>query len=204
MEKVLSAEDLVLIQGPPGTGKTTLIAEICYQVALRGGRTLITSQANLAVDNALSRLVHSPAIRAVRKGKAEKVGEEGQPFLEDQVIGRWLENTAHDCENNLYQRWEKIQVLQGLLTNYDRFREYYNSIKQFNYQQQKLKAEKSKIGSICEEEERVYSQLIQNKQDMEYLIVDLENILNQPKRTKNISSDNLEIRKTTTIPGILK
>jgi DNA polymerase III delta prime subunit len=196
VEKVLSAEDLVLIQGPPGTGKTTVIAEICYQVALRGGRTLITSQANLAVDNALSRLVHSPAIRAVRKGKAEKVGEEGQPFLEDQVIGRWLENTAHDCENNLYQRWEKIQVLQGLLTNYERFREYYNSIKQFNYQQQKLKAEKSKLDSIFEEEERVYSQLIQTKQDMEYLMVDLENILNQPKRTKNISGHNLEIRKT--------
>ena len=80
VEKVLSAEDLVLIQGPPGTGKTTVIAEICYQVALRGGRTLITSQANLAVDNALSHLVHKPVIRAVRKGRAEKVGEEGQPF----------------------------------------------------------------------------------------------------------------------------
>ncbi|MEH2069577.1 MAG: AAA domain-containing protein [Nostoc sp.] len=83
VEMVLAAEDLVLIQGPPGTGKTTVIAEICYQVALRGGRTLITSQANLAVDNALSRLVHNPVVRALRKGKAERVGEEGQPFLED-------------------------------------------------------------------------------------------------------------------------
>lgn len=35
VEKVLAAEDLVLIQGPPGTSKTTVIAEICYQVALR-------------------------------------------------------------------------------------------------------------------------------------------------------------------------
>lgn len=49
VEAVLAAPDLVLIQGPPGTGKTTVIAEICYQVALRGGRTLIASQANLAV-----------------------------------------------------------------------------------------------------------------------------------------------------------
>jgi len=64
VEAVLSALDLVLIQGPPGTGKTTVIAEICYQVACRGGRTLIASQANLAVDNALSRLVHNPVIRA--------------------------------------------------------------------------------------------------------------------------------------------
>ncbi len=81
VEKVLAAEDLVLIQGPPGTGKITVIAEICYRIALRGGRTLITSQANLAVDNALSRLVHNPVILAVRKGKAEKVGEEGHAFL---------------------------------------------------------------------------------------------------------------------------
>jgi hypothetical protein len=55
-----------------------------------GGRTLITSQANLAVDNAITRLVHNPVIPAVRKGKAEKIGEEGQVFLQDQVIDRWV------------------------------------------------------------------------------------------------------------------
>jgi MoxR-like ATPase len=97
VEKVLPAEDLVLIQGLPGTGKTTVIAEICYQITLRGGRTLITSQANLAVDNTLSRLVYNPIIQAVRKGKSEKVGEEGQAFLEAQVIDRWLSNTTTDC-----------------------------------------------------------------------------------------------------------
>nr|WP_292873634.1 translation initiation factor IF-2 N-terminal domain-containing protein [Nostoc sp. LPT] len=112
VEMVLASEDLVLIQGPPGTGKTTVIAEICYQVALRGGRTLITSQANLAVDNALSRLVHNPVIRAVRKGNAEKVAEEGQPFLENRVISTWLENTATDCEKNLTQRLDNVRVLQ--------------------------------------------------------------------------------------------
>jgi KaiC/GvpD/RAD55 family RecA-like ATPase len=37
VQKGLAADDLVLIQGPPGTGKTTVIAEICYQIALRGG-----------------------------------------------------------------------------------------------------------------------------------------------------------------------
>ncbi|MEO3706965.1 AAA domain-containing protein [Trichormus azollae HNT15244] len=97
VKKVLPAEDLVLIQGPPGTGKTTVIAKICYQITLRGGRTLITYQANLAVDNALSRLVYNPIIQAVRKGKSEEVGEEGQAFLEAQVIDRWLSNTTTDC-----------------------------------------------------------------------------------------------------------
>ncbi len=104
VEMVLSAKDLVLIQGPPGTGKTTVIAEICYQVARRGGRTLIASQANLAVDNALSRLVHSPIVRALRKGKAEKVQEEGAPYLEENAIGTWLQNTASHCETDLEKR----------------------------------------------------------------------------------------------------
>ncbi len=116
-----------MIQGPPGTGKTTVIAEICYQIALRGGRTLIASQANLAVDNALSRLVHNPVIRAIRKGRAEKVGEEGQPFLEDQVIGTWLDNTATDCENNLSQRRQNVEIFRQLLASSQRFTTYFNA-----------------------------------------------------------------------------
>ena len=124
VEAVLAAPDLVLIQGPPGTGKTTVIAEICYQVARRGGRTLIASQANLAVDNALSRLIHNPVIRAVRKGNATSVGEEGLPFLEDRVIGTWLQNTANDCEKSLNGRLDNVQVFRQLLASSERFTAY--------------------------------------------------------------------------------
>lgn len=91
VEGALSAPDLFLIQGPPGTGKTTVIAEICYQNALRGGRTLIAAQTNLAVDNVLSRLVKDPKIRALRKGTEESVQAEGKPFTQERVIETWLE-----------------------------------------------------------------------------------------------------------------
>jgi hypothetical protein len=58
VEAVLSAPDLVLIQGPPGTGKQQSSLKFPIKL-LRGGRTLlIASSANLAVDNALSRLIH--------------------------------------------------------------------------------------------------------------------------------------------------
>ncbi|HEY9853281.1 MAG TPA: AAA domain-containing protein [Leptolyngbyaceae cyanobacterium] len=124
VEAVLSADDLVLIQGPPGTGKTTVIAEICYQIALRGGRTLIASQANLAVDNALSRLIHNPVIRALRKGRAERVEEEGLPFLEEQVIGTWLKNTAEDCEKRLTKRKENVDFFRQLLASTEKFTSY--------------------------------------------------------------------------------
>ncbi|MDF5739587.1 MULTISPECIES: translation initiation factor IF-2 N-terminal domain-containing protein [unclassified Nostoc] len=178
VEKVLAAKDLVLIQGPPGTGKTTVIAEICYQIALRGGRTLIASQANLAVDNALSRLVHNPVIRAVRKGRAEKVGEEGQPFLEDQVIGRWLENTANDCENNLSKRLENIQIFSQLLASSPRFTAYFQAEEQFNQQQNKFFKNKVRLESNFKNKEEYYNETVAKQNQVQSLIVGLENILN--------------------------
>ncbi|HLP92133.1 MAG TPA: AAA domain-containing protein [Nostocaceae cyanobacterium] len=181
VETVLAAEDLVLIQGPPGTGKTTVIAEICYQVALRGGRTLITSQANLAVDNALSRLVHNPVIRAVRKGNSEKVGEEGQPFLEDQVIGTWLENTANDCENNLHQRLENIQILSQLLESTTRFTNYYKAEKKFNQQQNELKNEQLNLETDLKSQKIAYNEYLAKKSEITSLIIGLENLLDSPK-----------------------
>ncbi|MEH1862230.1 MAG: translation initiation factor IF-2 N-terminal domain-containing protein [Nostoc sp.] len=178
VEKVLAAKDLVLIQGPPGTGKTTVIAEICYQIALRGGRTLIASQANLAVDNALSRLVHNPVIRAVRKGRAEKVGEEGQPFLEDQVIGRWLENTATDCENNLTQRLENIKIFSQLLASLQRFTAYFQAEEEFNQQQTKFNKNKVKLEVNFQNQEKSYNETVEKHNEVESLIAKLKNILN--------------------------
>ena len=115
VEGALNAPDLYLIQGPPGTGKTTVIAEICYQVAMRGGRTMVASQANLAVDHAMSRLVHHPSIRALRRGRAERVEEEGKPYLEDYVIGTWLDKVAKECRGDLDTRHGRLAELQHLV-----------------------------------------------------------------------------------------
>jgi hypothetical protein len=115
VEGVLNAKDLFLIQGPPGTGKTTVIAEICYQLAQRGMRTLIASQSNLAVDNALSRLVNHSSIRALRRGRAERVEEEGQPFLEENVIERWLQESMENAKNALAHRRQRKTDLAWLI-----------------------------------------------------------------------------------------
>ncbi|WP_066384343.1 AAA domain-containing protein [Anabaena sp. CA = ATCC 33047] len=179
VEMVLASEDLALIQGPPGTGKTTVIAEICYQVALRGGRTLIASQANLAVDNALSRLVHNPVIRAVRKGKAEKVGEEGQQFLEDKVINTWLQNTATYCENNLGQRLDNVKILHHLLTLSQRFLEYLKLEEIFQQKQSLLETRKANLELACTNKTNEYQQLTAQITEVESLKVAVDNLLNQ-------------------------
>ncbi|MDZ8055988.1 MAG: translation initiation factor IF-2 N-terminal domain-containing protein [Aulosira sp. ZfuVER01] len=180
VETVLSAEDLVLIQGPPGTGKTTVIAEICYQIALRGGRTLIASQANLAVDNALSRLVHNPVIRAIRKGRAEKVGEEGQPFLEDQVIGTWLDNTATDCENNLRKRHKNVDIFRQLLASSQRFAAYFQVEEEFQQSQQEVNQLQPQLEIALKKQESLYQEALAKKTEVETLFSGLESLLNAP------------------------
>lgn len=92
----MSAEDLYVIQGPPGTGKTTVISEICLQNAKAGLRTLVASQSNLAVDNALGRLLANKDIRILRVGRTESIEEEGKKFIEENVGQYWKDHTLHE------------------------------------------------------------------------------------------------------------
>ena len=124
IELALTTPDMLLIQGPPGTGKTTVIAEICYQVAQSGGRTLIASQSNLAVDNALGRIIHHPSIRALRKGNPDAVEEEGRDFTEERVVKKWLKKTADDCHEKLERRRGNIALFQTLLSATTRLSHY--------------------------------------------------------------------------------
>lgn len=92
--KSVLANDIAFIQGPPGTGKTTVIAEIIWQ-AIRinpNCRILLTSQTNLAVDNALERLQGQAGIRPIRIGRPEKLEPEGRRFSLP-IIKSWAEGS---------------------------------------------------------------------------------------------------------------
>lgn len=107
----VSAEDLYVIQGPPGTGKTTVISEICYQNAKAGLKTLIASQSNLAVDNALSRLLSNKDIRILRYGRTESIEEEGKKFIEENVSEYWKKQTYEAILQEIAQHETKEQRL---------------------------------------------------------------------------------------------
>lgn len=115
----LATPDCFLLQGPPGTGKTTFIAELCYQLAHRGKRVLVASQANLAVDNALSRLERDPSILATRLGPSEKIEEEGRPFVGDNAISRWLHGIAQRVGPRAQQLRDAIPFARELVTHRD-------------------------------------------------------------------------------------
>ncbi len=162
VEIALSAPDLALIQGPPGTGKTTVIAEICYQVAIRGGRTLITSQANLAVDNALSRLHQNPAIRAVRKGNRDSVGPEGEPFLEERVVQTWLSSTSADCNQRLNNQRQQAKILSSLMSSVEQFRQYLGAEEKFKTELENLKKIEKLLTQQTSLEEQEVEQYLSN------------------------------------------
>lgn len=92
--KTLLAEDLALIQGPPGTGKSTAIAEIIWQHIRKNPkeRILLTSETNLAVDNAIDRIVNNNhnLVKPIRFGDEEKLEMEGRQFSIE-VMKRWVQ-----------------------------------------------------------------------------------------------------------------
>ncbi|AQQ52285.1 AAA domain-containing protein [Planococcus lenghuensis] len=120
----VAAEDLYVIQGPPGTGKTTVISEICLQNAKKGLKTLVASQSNLAVDNALGRLLANKDIRILRVGRTESIEEDGKKFIEENVGQYWKDHTLKEISAQ-YEAREKrgIELEQELAAIEQRYQE---------------------------------------------------------------------------------
>lgn len=103
--------DLALLQGPPGTGKTTVISEIIWQIIRKNPahKILLTSETNLAVDNALDRLLnvkgvnaelarYTTLIKPVRFGRISKMDEEGAKYSYDRIM-RWIDEQYEMSES---------------------------------------------------------------------------------------------------------
>ncbi len=107
--KAIEAQDIALIQGPPGTGKTTVIAEIIWQEILRNPKCkiLLTSQTNLAVDNALERLQGKRGIRPIRIAKSSgenRLEREGKRYLLSQMDS-WSSSPNDENTDNAANLW---------------------------------------------------------------------------------------------------
>jgi len=125
--KTLLSEDLALIQGPPGTGKSTAIAEIIWQHIRINPREriLLTSETNLAVDNAMDRLVNKyhNLVKPIRIGNESKMETEGRQFSLE-VLKRWVDNENFEIvesENSLdADEWQQKIVLKNWIDNIQR------------------------------------------------------------------------------------
>ncbi|WP_296622587.1 DEAD/DEAH box helicase [Marivirga sp.] len=121
--KCLLSEDLFIVQGPPGTGKSTAIAELIWQHLVNNEqearyRVLVTSETNLAVDNALDKLRSKSHLlmKPIRFGSEGKLDTEGRRFSlealnswknqewEDEeplIVDDWIDLINSRCENPL-------------------------------------------------------------------------------------------------------
>lgn len=153
--KSLYAEELALIQGPPGTGKSTAIAEIIWQHIRKEPKQkiLLTSETNLAVDNAIDRLKNGKnnVVKPIRFGNTENLESEGYFYslkaIEDwqkgnsaqsNTVSHWINNIAnrvskHDNEqiNSALEKWKKHLEKTSIETKTlfaDKYLEYVNLI----------------------------------------------------------------------------
>lgn len=149
--KAVSAPDIAIIQGPPGTGKTTVIAEIIWQQILKkpDSKILLTSQTNLAVDNALERLQGRRGIRPVRIQNAsteKEVGIEAKRYMldfmedwckkanaenEDNGVNIWMDSILRDMNEDekyapVIDQWKKDLIVRDRNTR-EQFYEAYKS-----------------------------------------------------------------------------
>lgn len=110
VEKILAAPDICLVQGPPGTGKTTVIAEAIMQLARRGERVLLASQAHTAVDNALERLGRHADLRVIRLARdQDKISGDGKGFVESAALSRYYSGLAEQTETRYLNPWREQQ-----------------------------------------------------------------------------------------------
>lgn len=164
----MNAEDLYVIQGPPGTGKTTVISEICSQNVKAGLKTLIASQSNLAVDNALGRLLSHKDIRILRYGRTESIEEEGKKFIEENVAQYWKVQTYEAITNEIQQHETKEDELKNKIREYeDEIEQLKEKEKQLHLDIKRKKQAKLELDEITEEISSLKKQLLPLKKERE-------------------------------------
>lgn len=112
----LHARDLCLLQGPPGTGKTTVIAELIWQLISKNQdhKVLLTSETNLAVDNAIEKLLNKEhtIVKPLRFGKDSKFEEEGKKYSFNRIF-KWIDDKfvpPEYVEDSLEDREEEEDI----------------------------------------------------------------------------------------------
>ena len=135
--KAILAPDLSLIQGPPGSGKSTAIAELIWQHVRENQniRILLTSETNLAVDNAIDRVVnpYHNLVKPIRIGDESRLETEGLQFSYSAMY-RWAkgeditakkksfdiddddddDDVATTVEDTVYEAPEKLILLNWM------------------------------------------------------------------------------------------
>jgi len=187
--KMIGSPDLCLIQGPPGTGKTTVIAEAILQLAARGEKVLLASQAHDAIDNALSRIQNNPELRAIRLARnKDKITEEGEAFTGNQSLARYYDSLkAHTLDTWIKPYQNKIDTLKELGVWLEKAAFIEKDIERVSGEQQQLQMEHTELNKQKYVEQELYTQAkVQYAKNSE-IVHQLTNTINQLQNPDTIS-----------------
>lgn len=127
--RALWAKDISIIQGPPGTGKTTVIAEMINQEIKRNPecRILLTSQTNLAVDNALERLKGKANIRPIRIMREDKSQRSDGAIYMENIMSAWV--NGDDTTDCILSHW--IEKIHGKCADGSLYADYQSELEPY-------------------------------------------------------------------------
>ena len=173
VEKIISVPDICLIQGPPGTGKTTVIAEAIYQLVIRNKRVMVASQANLAVDNALERLIFNPKIRAIRLGSAKKIDSSVSNITEGNVLETFYDSILSYLKDHYVDSWDKVDAIEAA-GKYDlkRYNDSQLEIAELQTQLENIKAELTAISSDWDSDKEFTAQTELKNQKINLMLLE--------------------------------
>lgn len=101
IKKAVASNELFLIRGPPGTGKTAVITEIALQILKQNpdARILLSSQSNVAVDHAMSRIGRAAKtdIQMIRLGRVTKIGSGAESWTVERRAQDWNRKVKDKC-----------------------------------------------------------------------------------------------------------
>ncbi|RKJ37168.1 DNA helicase, partial [Butyricicoccus sp. 1XD8-22] len=175
-----------------------------YQNSKAGLKTLIASQSNLAVDNALGRLLSNKDIRILRYGRTESIEEEGKKFIEENVADYWKAQTLQAVTNEISQHKTKENELQEEISKCE------NEIEHLKAQEETLhlvieKKNKAKIEleKITEEISSLKKKIIPLKKEREKTELALEKLSEtKDKITTRINELNEQLALLGTVDSI--
>lgn len=110
----VGANDCIVVAGPPGTGKTRFIAETVGQYLARNpsSRVLIVSQTNVAIDNAVARLVDAGIEGVVRVGRTDdpRIAEGTRALILENQLEEWALSVRNRAEAYFASRTNESSI----------------------------------------------------------------------------------------------